>query len=157
MAKKSKSKSNEDTSFPPDAAPVVSAPDDFDIDLSKEMGLGWALKSEGAIVCGRLVRRVKMPNGKDGKPRSFYQIRIRDGYEVIATDEESDDPIKLVGGDLVNVDNSSALDRLNDFCDDGGIYEVWIRYGAKIPISGGNTYWPATLKIKVVKPVATRD
>ncbi len=138
---------------------LSTAPKEFDRDLSRARGSGWVVKDEGVTVCGRLINRVVLGPGLDGKPKSFFQILLREGYPVeVSTLNDDDEKIQVTAesGEIVNLDSSAALDRLHDFCGDGGVYDVWIRFAEKISLKGGLSYWPAEVKIKVVKTAQSK-
>lgn len=159
---------SEDTSFNPAELEEGSAglddtgfensepPEGFDIDAELVRGDGWAIKGEGYVIQGRLKGRQEFRGG-DGKMRAFYSIILaRKCHAVIGKGDDAEPGI-LEPGQIVNVDDSAALGQLESRAKDGGVYDVWIRYGAKEKLQGkpGQTFWPAEVKLRMVKPPAS--
>lgn len=172
MSKKNRASGNlpaevtDDTSFNPAELEEGSAgldemsdsapPEGFDIDAELVRGDGWATKGEGYIIQGRLKGRQEFRGG-DGKMRAFYSIVLaRKCHAVIGKGDEAEPGI-LEPGQIVNVDDSAALGQLESRAKDGGVYDVWIRYGAKEKLQGkpGQTFWPAEVKLRMVKSPAS--
>lgn len=129
-------------------------PEGFDIDAELIRADGWAEKGEGYVIMGRLLGRQEFRGG-DGKPRAFYSVQLaKPARAVIGTGDDAEKGI-LQKGQICNVDDSAALSQLIERSKDGNLYDVWIRYGAKEKLAGKNqTFWPADVKLKLVKRVA---
>lgn len=136
-----------------DTATATDIPDGFDIRANRVMGDGWMKKAEGATVIGRLLGRVQ--NGEDdkGEPKYFFQVKIDErSPEVGATTGSGDETedITLSLGQIVNVDASAALSELHNYSQNGGVYDVYIKFGAKEKAKKG-TFWPAIVRLSMVK------
>lgn len=135
------------------------APPGFDeVVTSSSRADGWAKKGEGFVIQGRLISRTTMrEQDRDGKRRSFYTIELQ--AKAAATTGKGDDveDVTLEPGDLINVDESAALEDLEPRTRDGGVYDVWIKYGKQQESSkkGQKGFWPATIRLRTIKP-ATR-
>jgi hypothetical protein len=133
-------------------------PDGFDINAELTRADGWAVKGEGLIILGRLINRQEFRGG-DGKMRAFYSVLLqRKCRAVIGQGDEAAEGW-LEKGQTVNVDDSAALGMLESRSKDGGTYDVWIRYGEKEKLKGkaGQTFWPAEVKLRMVKPPQRLD
>jgi hypothetical protein len=135
---------NQNSVKAPVTSKEVSAPSDipsgFDISAGRVMGDGWAKKEKGNIICGRLLGRHAMEDD-----RAFYQVEL--SYPCKAFQGKGDDTqeVTLQKGDVVNIDESKAVQGMRkyiQFMDHGGVYDVWIKYGEKQKLDGGNTFWP---------------
>lgn len=145
-----KAKKGVDKSKESATRPRTEAPDGFDeVVSSSDRADGWVAKKEGAIVQGRLIGRTEMnKTNRDGSPRAFYRIELQQDCEcVVGTGEESK-LLTLTRGDMVNVDESMALQDLEPRTRDGGVYDVWIRYGKQDEQS---KFWPADIRLRVIQ------
>ena len=128
---------------------LKNIPDGFDIMAGRELADGWAMKDKGNTIQGRLVGRFTM-----GDDRAFYQVKLDKPCKAITGRGEETVEVVLQPGNLVNVDESKAMDDLRKYCENGGTYDVWIMYGEKQKLEGGNTFWPIVNgpRVKTVKP-----
>lgn len=126
------------------------APEGFTETVSTtERGAGWVIKKEGVIVQGRLLGRQEMSKtGRDGSARAFYRVKLqRDCLCVVGKGDDSQEAT-IVPGEVVNVDESYALQELEPRTRDGGVYDVWIRYGKQ---DEDSKFWPADIKLRVIE------
>ncbi len=125
-------------------------PEGFDeIVSSADRADGWAIKGEGVIVQGRLISRTVMRKvGRDGSRRAFYTLVLQRDCECTTGKGEEAKQVTLTKGDTVNVDESTALQDLEPRTRDGGVYDVWIKYGKQDPES---QFWPAAIRLRVIK------
>lgn len=136
-------------------------PKGFDVRVGRERGDGWLKKSAGLVVFGRLLGRyiMKGHENDDGTARVFYQIRLGEGSQVSAVfqDEETKEKkeVILTEGKILNVDEHKALEDLEAYAKDGGVYDVWMKYVEQRKMSGkGNrTFWDMKGPfLKTIKP-----
>jgi hypothetical protein len=133
----------------------TDVPDGFDINANLQRGDGWAVKEAGLIVLGRLVGKSDFKGG-DGKPRVLYQVRLSKAVKAIIGSGDDAAEGELQPGQLCNVDGSAALAELDKYCNNGGVYDVYVKYLEKRPIGGGQTYWDANVKLKQIKAPSRR-
>jgi len=156
----------DDTQFNPEELDALTdaessddgPPDGFDINAELTRADGWAVKGEGYTIQGRLLNRQEFRGG-DGKMRAFYSVLLhRKCKAVIGQGDEANEGW-LEKGQTVNVDDSAALGQLESRAKDGGVYDVWIRYGEKERLRGkaGQTFWPAEVRLRMVKPPSRMD
>lgn len=121
---------------------------------STDRAAGWVIKREGVIVQGRLLGRQEMRS----QDRAFYRIELHRDVECTVGKGEDAKEVTCVIGEIVNVDESTALEDLEPRTRDGGIYDVWIRYGkqAESNRKGQKGFWPADIRLKVIEE-PTRD
>jgi hypothetical protein len=115
----------------------VNVPDGFDIMAGRELADGWAKKEKGNVIQGRLVGRFKM-----GEDRFFYQIKLDKETKAITGKGDDTSEVVLKKGQMVNVDESKAMEDLRKYSDNGGVYNVWIMYGEKAKLPDGGSFWP---------------
>lgn len=138
-----------------------SVPDGFTVKVGREDGDGWAKKKEGNTIQGRLIGRFSFKNG-DGEDRAFYQIQLQAPCE--ATQKNEDDPdgkyddLTLEAGQIVNLDEVAKLMDLREKCEDGGTYDVWLKFLTKKKRAGSqNTPWNFEGPyLRVVQPPSRR-
>lgn len=112
-------------------------PDGFDIMAGRELADGWAMKAKDNVIQGRLIGRFTM-----GDDRAFYQVKLDKPCKAFVGRGDETQETVLQAGQLVNVDESKAMDDLRKYAENGGTYDVWIMYGEKQKLEGGNTFWP---------------
>lgn len=138
-----------------DATPEASAaapPAGFDINVSRSKGDGWMVKEKGNTTMGRLLGRFEF-EGDDNKVRAFYQVKTHMETKCIVGTGDDAEEKNLPAGSVVNIDESKALEDLANRSVDGGVYDVWLQYGEKEKGKRGRSgFWPATVKLKMVKP-----
>ena len=131
------------SNVPPDAPPV---PEGFE-QVTAERVRKWFQKSGGAVLFGNLIGRFEGNNG------AFYQLKLLAPCSVAEKVEKKKVESIAKIGDIVNVDGHKALeDTLRTLCDDGGLYEIYAKYGEQVSIEGGHTFWPVVVHKRVVKP-----
>jgi hypothetical protein len=122
-------------------------PDGFDINVGRQMADGWARKGKGFIIQGRLLGRVSNDD------KAYYQVALQ--KPCFATTGKGDEvqEVTLNEGQIVNVDESKALEDLNKYSSNGGIYDVWIMYGEKQQLPKGGSFWPVVNgpRVKMIK------
>ncbi len=136
-------------------------PKGFDTRVGRAKGDGWLKKVPGVVIIGRLQGRYEMKGQQndDGSYRVFYQVQLQAGSGVFGKDgkpasttvpasaknPETDEKmeVELSEGQVVNIDEHKALEDLADYCGNGGIYDVYIRYVSQDPIpgKGKKTFW----------------
>ena len=144
MAKSSKqgSKEGKKSNGEPNSLPAgfeSVTPDDAD--------RTWLRKTAGCVVHGVLKGRYKKP-----KRGYFYQIMLLSPAPAIKGRGEEAESFEAERGSTLNVDESTALEVLAPFCEDGGRYEVYIRFLEKIELEGGNSFWRTQVGKKVLSP-----
>ena len=135
--------------------PSLEAPDGFDTSIGRQMADGWFVRSENAICQGRLLARV--PNGIDKnskKEKFFYQIKLQKKCKATTGSDKDGDKqeVDLEVDQIVNIDESRALEDLKELATTGGVYDIWIKFGAKKKVDKG-WFWPIVdgPRIKVIK------
>lgn len=149
------------------------APSDYDQNVGRTMGAGWLEKVPGSLITGRLVSRGVMKNQTNdrGEQRVFYQVEIDAKAGVYAADgktrkgplrgqaRDEEDPtekteVEFKPGDLVNIGEHDAIQDLAKYCNNGGLYDLWMVYISKDPhpTDKRKTIWRmAGPKLKTVK------
>jgi hypothetical protein len=121
---------------------VAEAPQGFNLNVGRERGDGWILKEKGQIVQGRLLGRYLMKaTSSDGSARAYYQLKLAVPVKAIYTPGEDDDDyeededgkakrheVTLKPGQVVNIDEITALKDLSSYTRDGGVYNIWFQY-----------------------------
>jgi hypothetical protein len=127
-------------------------PAGFDVNVSRAKGDGWLIKEAGNSLVGRLLGRFSFEDGL-GKERAFYQVRsLRATKATVGTGDEAHEAT-LPAGSIINVDESAALSDLAKRAEDGGTYDVWMRYRSKEKSRKGKQgFWPMDIRLKVIKP-----
>jgi hypothetical protein len=119
----------------------VAIPDGFDTFAGRVMGDGWMKKEKGNVCQGRLLGRNEMDDGE----RAFYQVQLDKDCKAITGKGDDTKEVILKKGSIVNIDESKALHDMRKYAKNlqwGGVYDVWILYGEKQKLDGGNTFWP---------------
>lgn len=126
-------------------------PAGFDVNVSRAKGDGWLIKEAGNSLVGRLLGRFTFEDNM-GKERAFYQVRSqRPTKATVGTGDDATETT-LPAGSIVNVDESAALSDLAKRAEDGGVYDVWMRYRAKEKSKRGKQgFWPMDIRLKVIK------
>ncbi len=136
----------------------TSIPSGFDISVGRAQGDGWFVKAENAILHGRLLGRYELGSGDD--ERFFYQVKLSHGCKATTGKGADAKEIDLKEGQIVNIGEHKALEDLKKYADNGGVYDVFIKYGALQKIPSG-TFWPlldGTPRLKQIKaPPAKSD
>lgn len=112
--------------------------------ITNEQSNAWIKPVEGTIVEGEILGRFRLKKiSKDNKIRWYYQIRLsRALSEVVARKVEGDTEMgDADAGEIVNVDEKSALECLAAQCVPGKRVQVWICYRSKEDIGDGQTFW----------------
>lgn len=125
-----------------------SVPEGFNVKVGREDGDGWAKKEAGNTIQGRLMGRFTF-RGSDGDERAFYQVQLTNPCKATRQMEEDDadgkrkyEELTLAAGSVVNIDEVAKLQDLREKCDDGGIYDVWLKFlGKKQRRGSNNTPW----------------
>jgi len=123
-----------------DISKKSDAPDGFDISAGRVLADGWAIKEKDNVICGRLLGRNSMNDD-----RAFYQIKLTHSCKALTGKGDDTISVVLQPGNVVNVDESKAMDGMRkyiQYMEHGGLYDVWIKYGEKQKLDGGNTFWP---------------
>lgn len=124
------------------ATKPASAPAGFTTKVGRARGDGWVVKKPGAVVQGRLLGRYLMKaKSSNGDPRAYYQVKLSVPVEALYTPGEEDDDyevgeddrvkrieVTLEPGQILNVDEITALKDLSPYTRDGGVYNVWFQY-----------------------------
>ncbi len=136
MAKKSeKSEKNgkaKDTSIPEGFTPVNSA-----------RGDGWYKPETGEAVFGELLGRFKKRKSLNNQEAWYYQVLLEKPVAGCSTkvDDETVE-VDLEPGQVVNLDERSALEELSVLTESGKRWRVYARAVAKRPIPGtAQTFW----------------
>ena len=139
-------------------------PAGFDQRVGREQGDGWLKKTVGQVIQGRLLglftMRGESNKNDDGTYRRFFQVKVhKDSYYldsesgeqvsgVLANwtnpeDKEDRREVTLTHGQIVNIDAHKALEDLEPYVNNGGVYDVWVKYVSEDPLPGrGNkTFW----------------
>lgn len=119
------------------------------IDVSGDQA--WFKPTEGSVVVGELIGRImRKKANRDGKKGWFYQIRLDNsptafkGSKKRGTREE----VHLEPGEVINVDERSALENLAQYVGQDKRFTVFIRYIEKIDLEDGNTFWRTAVGVK---------
>lgn len=133
------------------------APEGFDMNVGRQLGDGWVIKGEGVVVQGRLLGRfIGNQKDDDGVFQAFYQIKLQVPCKASHKEKGSEESteVMLQAGQILNVGEHKALEELSAYCRDGGIYDVWFKYGKQEKISGSRrTFWTVDgPRLKVIKP-----
>ena len=122
----------------------------------------WFQYEGGATLQGRLLGRIQRRN-QDG---SFYQVKVTAECNAkVSFKEERDGESKIVPvaiGDVICVDEKSAIAHWAPLCTDGGEYEVYMKVISKDKIDGGRTFWNIKPGVKVLRapkrqPIGNND
>lgn len=129
---------------------TIEVPEGFQ-KVSNESSNAWVEKQEGAIVSGELLGRFQLKKaGKDGKIRSYYQVRIDKPVTVSRKVEDDTTTEEAEIGEIVNVDESAATQCLAAHVAAGKRVSVWLRYVEKIDIGDGQTFWRIVVGVKPI-------
>lgn len=133
-----------------------AAPEGFDTNIGRHLGDGWVIKAEGAVVQGRLLGRfIGTQKDDDGVYQAFYQFKLAVPCKATKKEKGSQEvtEVMLQPGQILNVGEHKALEELSPYCRDGGIYDVWFRYGKQEKVAGTRrTFWTVEgPKLKVIK------
>lgn len=110
---------------------------------------GWWKPEVGSVVCGRLLGRFSMKNG-----RNYYQVRLGEdslGVKIVTGRGEKSELINAKVGMVVNFDERSGLKGLHPYTASDGTFDVWILAKELVPIEGGNTWWRFKVQYKTLK------
>jgi hypothetical protein len=123
-------------------------PDGFDINAGRSQADGWAKKEKDNVIQGRLIGRYTMGD----EDRAYYQIMLQKPCKAITGKGDESEEVTLTEGQLVNVDESTAMKDMRTYAGNGGVYDVWIKYGEKQKIDKG-TFWPIVNgpRVKMIK------
>lgn len=95
----------------------------------------YAYLQAGVIWQGLLVGRFQ----RNDRPNAYYyQIRLS---EPVAARTKDGEIIQAQKGDVLTIDERTALLSLRDVTERDGKYEVWIRVIEKVIIGGGKSFW----------------
>lgn len=112
--------------------------------INNEQSNAWIKPEEGTIVEGEVLGRFRLKKiSKDNKIRWYYQIRLFKALSgVVARKVEGDTEMGDADvGEIVNVDEKSALECLAAQCVPGKRVQAWICYRTKEDIGDGQTFW----------------
>lgn len=114
----------------------------------------WFLKGEGKICFGEVQGRHEM-RGNDGKPRAYYQVRVKQACEATVGSGKDAEVVEVEVGGIVNLNENFKLAVLKDealpIIKAGGAVDVWAEFQDKIEIGGGQTMWNIDVYIDVTK------
>lgn len=129
------------------ADPSLQIPEGFTPVSSIRSG-AWFKPDMGKPVYGELLGRYKRKKAnKDGKYGYFYQIMIEKPCPAVKkeTDEDGDRvtvEVDLTPGEIISVDERSALEELAALVDNDKRWRVFIQPLDKVPVPGTNqTVW----------------
>ncbi len=126
----------------------------------------WWQKNPGDVIYGRLLAR--FPRAKSRKKDAFfYQIKVGP-YEKLASllgvavdkiqilqgvrsGDEEKEIIKIKPGDIINVDESKALEVLSGYSESDGVFDVFIQCVEKVELDSGNDFWRIIPSVKTIK------
>jgi hypothetical protein len=109
----------------------------------------WAVKSPGNIVRGILCGLFE----KKGKGKgAAYQVKLTQPAKVIKQKEIT----VAAPGDMVCVDATKALDGFRSIVNDGGKYEIFVKYVELRTLDDGNTFWVILPGRKMISPPPER-
>lgn len=129
------------------------APAGYDISVGRQSSDGWAKKFEGQTINGRLLGRYSFESGKD--ERAYYQIKLYSGCKAITGKGTDTKEVDLIENQIVNVDESKAMEDLKTYATNGGIYDVWLQYGKQ---DVDSKFWPVIgPKLKQIKAPPKAD
>lgn len=109
---------------------VRDIPEGFD-DVTPSNEIHWALKEEGAIVQGILVKRVSLKEN-----RALYEVKLTKSCKALNADKET---VMLQPGQVVSLDETYDLRCLAEFR--YGMVEIYVKFLGKIKLDNGNTKW----------------
>lgn len=135
MAKATKEKTNRND-------PALAIPEGFTPVSSIRSG-AWFKPDLGKPVFGELLGRYKRrkPN-KDGKFGHFYQIMVEKPCPAMKKVEDETEEIELTPGEIISVDERSALEELAPLVESGKRWRVFIQPLDKVPVPGtSQTVW----------------
>lgn len=128
----------------------IEVPEGFQ-KVSNEQSNAWIEKIEGATVEGELLGRFQLKKaGKDGKIRSYYQVKLYKPAQVSRKVEDETTTEEATEGEIVNVDESAATQCLAIHVAAGKRVSVWLRYVEKIDIGDGQTFWRIVVGVKPI-------
>lgn len=149
-------------------------PAGFDTRVGRERGDGWLKKEPGVVIQGRLLGRYTMKGqvSDDGTARTYLQVKLSDGSGIKGKDGKivagvpasQLDPttrekleVRLQPGQVINIDEHTALEDLAPWATDGGVHDVWFMYVSQDKVQGTNrTFWvvkgPAIHTVRAGRP-----
>ena len=111
--------------------------------VNSSRGDGWYHPESGAEIYGELLGRFKKKKSLDPNKDAFlYQILLEKPCPATKKVEEETTEVELEPGDVINVDEKSALEGLAALCDTGKRYRVFIQAQDKVKIPGtAQSFW----------------
>jgi len=101
-----------------------------------ERAAGFYRPTSGVPVQGVLLSR-QSKKAKDGKAKWYYQIRLTEPCVGILKKEDGE--IELEAGQILNVDESKALEVLSEHVNQGKA--VFLAPEEKVPLENGQSFW----------------
>ncbi len=136
----SKTKNEKETTVnsQPDIGGDSSLPTGFNaVTPQGEGNRAWFKCEVGAVCQGRLIGRFQRKDSKG----AYYQIKLSQTCKAVQGKGDASKTIELEPGDIINVDERSAISSLQPYADSDGIFDVYIQALEKIKLDGGKTFW----------------
>ena len=102
----------------------------------------YTLKEPGAIWAGLLIGRYE----RNDRKGYYYQVRV--GAETPAKTSDGE-VVMLPAGEVINVDETKALERLAHYAAMDEDFEIWIHCVEKIKVTSGS-FWKMDVKVRKV-------
>lgn len=127
----------------------MKMPDGFTAVTPDETDRIWVKPEEGTVIHGRLVGRFARRDANG----AYYQVRLSGEYPCRGITGTGDDQkvIDCSKGQVVNVDERSAMAELQKYADSDGVFDVFIAFLEKSKIQGGRTWWRIQCAAKQLK------
>lgn len=144
------------------AIPVMALPEGFEVVTPVDSGNRcWLEKAPGVTVIGQLLGRFERKGTDKDKTSFYYQVKItgfakdKDGsvipIKAVKGNGKDKETIVLIVGDVVNIDEISAISDLQKYADSDGVYSVFLQFIDKVGIQGGRSFWRVNVGAKTLK------
>ena len=127
---------------------IPELPEGFELVTQADGIQTWYRPKIGKVVFGRLLGRFER---KSGRAQAFYQVKLYHPCEGIQGRGDDAEVVELQKGDVLNVNETSALEELHALAASDGIFDVHITPLEKVDLPNGNTFWCMRIGKKTVR------
>lgn len=116
-------------------------------------GGAWFKPELGDVVHGEILGRFRRKKSLNGQEAWFYQIMVEHAMRAVRKVDDETIEVDLSPGEIVNMDEKSALEDLAGLLDSGKRWRIYVKPLNKVPVPGTTrTVWRFTIGKQEIVP-----